>query len=68
MKEKIDKKTLKKGLLPYVFLAIIMLGIFYVLNVLNKNVHELTYDEFIEKLDKGKVTELNIVPRNSGSI
>ena len=68
MKEKIDKKTLKKGLLPYVFLAIIMLGIFYVLNVLNKNVHELTYDEFVEKLDKGKVTELNIVPRNSGSV
>ena len=48
--------------------AIIMLGIFYVLNVLNKNVHELTYDEFVEKLDKGKVTELNIVPRNSGSV
>ena len=68
MKEKLDKKTLKKGLLPYVFLAIIMLGIFYVLNVLNKNVHELTYDEFVEKLDKGKVTELNIVPRNSGSV
>ena len=67
-KKKIDKKTLKKGLLPYVFLAIIMLGIFYVLNVLNKNVHELTYDEFVEKLDKGKVTELNIVPRNSGSV
>ena len=53
MKKKVDQKTMKKGLLPYVFLAIIMLGIFYVLNVLNKNVHELTYDEFIEKLDKG---------------
>ena len=66
MKNKIDKKTVKKGLLPYVFLFIIMLGVFYVLNILNKDVHEFSYDEFIEKLDKGKVTELHIVPRGSG--
>ncbi len=68
MKNKIDKKTLKKGLLPYLFLAIIMLGVFYVLNVLNSNVHEYTYDEFIEKLDKGKITELKLIARSSGRV
>lgn len=66
MKEKIDKKVIKKGLLPYLFLFVIMLGVFYVFNVLDKNVHELTFDEFIEKLDKGKVTELEVVARGSG--
>ena len=68
MKDKIDNKTLKKGLLPYLFLAIIILGVFYFFNVLNSNVHEFSYDEFIEKLEKGKVTELKLIARNSGGI
>ena len=63
---KIDKKTLKKGLLPYLFLFLIMLGVFYAVNVLNKDIHVLSYDEFIEKLDKGKVTELVVITRGSG--
>ena len=39
MKNKIDKKTVKKGLLPYLFLFIIMLGVIYVLNFVNKDIH-----------------------------
>jgi cell division protease FtsH len=66
VKKKIDKKTLKRGLLPYVFLLVIMLGVFYVFDVLDKNVHELTFDEFVEKLDKGKIKDLEIVARGSG--
>jgi len=66
--KKIDRKTLKKGLLPYVLLGIIMLGMFYVFNVMNKDVHEFSYDEFIEKLNKGKVTELHLVPRGNGYV
>ncbi len=68
MEKQIDKKILKKGLLPYLFLFIIILGLFYAFNVLNKDVHELSYDEFIEKLDKGKVTELVITAKGSGYI
>jgi len=66
VKNKIDKKTVKKGLLPYLFLLVIMLGVFYVFDVLDKNIHELTFDEFVEKLDKGKISELEIVPSGSG--
>jgi nitric oxide reductase large subunit len=55
---KIDKKTVKKGLLPYVFLAIIMLGVFYVFNVLNKEVHEFTYDEFWDVLLKHNYVQI----------
>ena len=68
MKNKIDKKTVKKGLLPYLFLFIIILGIFYVFNFLNKEVHEFTYNEFVEKLYSGKITELNLVARGNGYI
>ena len=63
-----DKKTLKKGLLPYLFLIIIMLGVFYVFNVFDRKVNELTYDEFIEKLDDGKVTELKLIASGSGYV
>ena len=66
MKNKIDKKTIKKGLLPYLFLAVAILLIFYVLNVMDRNVHELSYDEFITNLDNGKITELELVARGSG--
>ena len=47
MNKKVDKKVIKKGLLPYVFLAVIFLTIFYIFNVLNNNVKVLTYDEFM---------------------
>ena len=66
MKNKIDKKTVKKGLLPYLFLFIIMLGVIYVLNFVNKDIHEFTYDKFIEKLDKGQISEITLVPRGNG--
>ena len=49
-----DKKVVKRGLLPYLFIALFMLGMFYLFNVMNKEVNVLTYDEFVEKLDGGK--------------
>ena len=47
MNKTIDKKTIKRGLLPYLFLALIMLGVFYVVNVMNNDVNVLTYNEFM---------------------
>ena len=61
-----DKKTVKRGLMPYLFIALIMLGMFYVMNFSGVKVHELSYDEFVENLDGGKIEELEIVPRASG--
>ena len=66
MNKKIDKRSVKKGLLPYLFLVIIMLGVFYVFNVLNHDIHDLSYNEFMSNLDKGNVTELQLVARGSG--
>ncbi len=68
MNKKIDKKTLKRGLLPYLFLFIMIIGAFYVFGVMNKKINEFTYDEFINNLDSGKVTDLKLVARGSGYI
>ena len=64
----IDKKVIKKGLLPYLFMLVIFVGVFYMFNVLNVVTHNLTYDEFVEKLDKEKIKELQIIPRGSGYV
>lgn len=61
-----DKKTVKRGLLPYLFVALIMLGMFYFLNVSNRNVNILSYDEFMTSLNSGKVTEVEVTARANG--
>ena len=65
MNNNIDKKTVKKGLLPYLFISLIIIGIFYFVNVMNTNVKVLTYDEFINELKESNVKELEIVTRGS---
>ena len=50
-----DKKTVKRGLMPYLFVALLMLGMFYAFNMTSIKVYDLSYDEFIEHLDGGKI-------------
>ena len=61
-----DKKTIKRGLVPYLFVALFMFAMFYAFNFANQKVTELSYDEFIEYLDGGDIKELEIVPSTSG--
>ena len=63
-----DKKILKKGLLPYLFILIIMLFVFYYFNVTNTDKHDFTYDQFMEKLDGGKIKEMEMVTKGSGYV
>ena len=64
MNKKVDKKTIKKGLLPYLFILLIILGIFYLFNFLNHKTNILTYNEFMENLANGIVKEVMLVPRD----
>ena len=41
------KKEIKRGLVPYVFMFLIILGVLYFVNVLNQNIHNLTYNQFM---------------------
>ena len=68
MKNSIDKKVIKKGLLPYLLMLVIFVSVFFSFNVLNVVKHELTYDQFIDKLEKEKIEELQIIPRGSGYV
>ena len=63
MNKKVNKKTIKRGLLPYLFIIIVGLGILYVFNFLNHTTNVLTYDEFMSNLNKGKVEKIVLVPR-----
>ena len=58
-----NKKTVKKGLLPYVFLFVFIVVILLAYNLLNTNTHEVSYDEFIKDLNNSKITELEVVPK-----
>ena len=58
-----NKKEVKKGLVPYLFMILIMLGIFYVFNVMNQDVNNLTYNEFIKELNEGNIDKMYITPR-----
>lgn len=64
-KNMINKKNVKRGLVPYLFITIIMLGIFYVVNVMNTNVNKFTYNEFMSELNDGNIKSITITARGS---
>ena len=57
------KKTVKKGLFPYVFLFIFIIACLIVVNSLNTTVNKLTYDEFMKELNNNTITEMAITPK-----
>ena len=63
-----QNKKVKQGLLPYVFLLVIMLGVFYFVTIANQKINNLTYSEFMKALDSSEVTELEVKPRERASI
>ena len=58
-----NKSTVKKGILPYLFLVLLIFGVYYLFNVLNQKVNVLTYSELVNVLDKGAVKELVVTPK-----
>ena len=68
MNNNVDNKAIRKSVLPYLLIAVVMLGLFYILTVMNKDIKVLSYDEFIEKLEKNKIQEMEIVTRGSGRV
>ena len=68
MNNKKEKKNIKKGVLPYLIIALIMLGVFYYFNIINSSQHEFTYDEFMNKLDDGKIKKIEITTKGNGYV
>ncbi len=62
------KKKAKRGLLPYLFLFLIMLTILYFVSNMNNKVNILSYDEFVVALNEGKIDEMDITPKSSARV
>ena len=63
-----NRKTVKKGLLPYLFLFLVMLGVIYFFNVANKKINYITYDEFLNFASEGTVKDVVITPNARASL
>ena len=63
-----NKKEIKKGMIPYVVLIVIMIGVIYFFNVLNVKVNNLTYDKFLSSLNNNEVKEIKVVPSIDGGV
>ena len=59
-----NKNTIKKSLLPYLVLCLIIFGSLFLSNILNRKIHVFSYDEFKDKIES--VEEVYVTP-NSGS-
>ena len=62
------KKSTKKNILSYGILLIVIIGIMYFSSTLNTKVHDLSYSEFIEKMEAGEVKEVKITPSQSAGV
>ena len=63
-----NKNTVKKGILPYLFLVIIILGVYSFYGVFNKEVHKLSYNELITAIDTKQVEEMKITPKERSGV
>ncbi len=64
----VNRKNVRKGLLPYVFLLLVMLGVIYFVSIANNKINVLTYDEFISNLNNNKVEEIEVTPRERAKV
>ncbi len=63
-----NKKNVKKGILPYIILGLIILTILYFFNNASNKVNMITYDEFISYASNKEIKEIVIVPRSRASV
>ena len=63
-----NKKVVKRGLFPYLFLAIFLFCMYLLVGTMNTKVNELTYGEFMEAVEDKEVKEINVVPNSQSSV
>ena len=63
-----NKKDIKKGLLPYLLLLLLVAGVYYVLTMKTIKVNELTYDKLIKEVSEQNVEKITITPKSGESI
>ena len=61
-------KNMKKGLFPYIFLFVFIVTCLILVNSMNSEINELTYDEFIESMSNNEIKELTITPKTRSNL
>lgn len=63
-----NKKAVKKGILPYLLLFLVMLGILYFFNIANQKVNVIDYQQFLASASENKIKEIVVVPYTRSSL
>ena len=62
------KNNIKRTIVPYVVLGLILLAILYVFEMSQVKVNQFKYDELISHIENGEVKDITLTPRVSSSI
>lgn len=62
------KSKRNMNFMPYLLLLVVVVTSYIFLNSINTKVNELNYTELTAEINSGKVTELNVTPRNSSGV
>ena len=63
-----NKKTIKKNLASYIFLILLMVGIYYVAIYKRQNINNINYGDFLSEIEKNNVSEIVIVPNSTSGV
>ena len=63
-----NKKVVKRGLLPYIFLIIFLFCMYALVGSMNTKVNELTYGEFMEAVEEKEVEEITVTPNSQSTV
>lgn len=63
-----NKKVIKRGLIPYLFLAIFLFCMYAFVGTMNTKVNEMTYGEFMDNVEDKEVTEINVIPNSQSNV
>ncbi len=63
-----NKRNVKRGIMPYFFLLIVIVGIIYFFNITNQKVNVISYDAFMKEVAGNNVSEIVITPRDRAGV
>lgn len=64
----LPRRNMRKNVLPYIFLIIIMVAVYYFVSVMPQKVNYITFDKFLKEAKSGEVTKVVITPRSRASV
>ena len=63
-----NKKEIKRNVIPYILLIVLMLVLFYIYKIMSFKTYDLTYNEFMAKVNSGEVKEMEVTPSKDGVV